>query len=117
MIKISVNGTDATSNIHWWASSTAAIPTVINDGSLIEAASLLEKMGRSLEGHLNRAILSGEQQFTWETDLWDRREKQRANARINQLQGHARLARGSRSRAKIELEMLRLGDQVRRLSK
>lgn len=85
--------------------------------SVVEAASVQALVGRSLSARMERDLLSGESVPAWDTDLWQRSAKQTASRQINHLTGLARLARGARAKTKIELQMMSLENQVRRLNK
>jgi hypothetical protein len=54
--------------------------------------------------------------FEWTTELWDRNSRPWATRSLNHMQGRMDLARGSRAKNRIWLEMLHLSDVVRNTS-
>jgi hypothetical protein len=85
--------------------------------SEIEAASITRLVGTSMLNRMSLDMLQGETAPTWDTDLWERSAKQSANREINRLSGRTRLVRGGRAKTKLYLQIMSLGNQVRRLSK
>jgi hypothetical protein len=68
-------------------------------------------MARSLDSAIRLSALPVS---TWDTDLWVRSNRAFASKRINYLQGRLNRAKGALARSRIELQMLRLEDAVRR---
>lgn len=83
--------------------SGAASATVYIDGTMTICSSVAYYQGRP-----------GLDYPVWETDLWERSNRSIANAGINFLQGQLSRARGAAQKRRIELNMMRLGEVVRR---
>lgn len=97
----------------WRAVSNASdlIPKELEDELTRQ---MLEKFREtSFYAAMRGSLSDGAGRSTWETDLFERGQRSYANARINRLQGRMSLAKGSTSKNRIELEMLRLSDRIR----
>lgn len=103
-----------------WKPGTIAIPRFSDEfiergRQMGEAyAEAFRQIATNLRRDMDLAVLRGEQLPTWCTDLWERNERSYANAQINRLQAQGRRAKGATARRRVELEMLRLSDVVRR---
>lgn len=54
---------------------------------------------------------------TWTTSLWERNDRKDATARTNLLTWRYGFARGAKAKSRIDLEILRCADVVRRTTK
>jgi hypothetical protein len=52
--------------------------------------------------------------LTWDTHLWKRGDRSVANSRVNLLSGRMQFAKGASGKNKLELEILRQSDIVRK---
>jgi hypothetical protein len=104
---------DATSCDNRFSIGTRSVNELLNacDDSRIAIQRACDVTARSFEQSIRLSALPVS---TWDTDLWVRSNRAFASKRINYLQGRLNRAKGALARSRVELQMLRLEDAVRR---
>lgn len=54
--------------------------------------------------------------YTWDTRLWKRKGKPELSRRVDQIQRRLTFASGARQRSRLEMELIRVGEEMRALS-